>query len=45
MDLQDAPDGFFVIDASSDQEALAIARTCPILRHGGWIEVRRIHPT
>ena|ERR1700676_2695980 len=45
MDLQDAPDGFFVIVASSDQEALAIARSCPILRHGGRIEVRRIHPT
>jgi hypothetical protein len=45
MDLQDAPDGFFVIDAASDQEALAIARTCPFLRYGGRIEVRRIHPT
>jgi hypothetical protein len=45
MDLQDAPDGFFVIDASSDQEALAIARSCPFLRYGGRIEVRRIHPT
>jgi hypothetical protein len=45
MDLQDAPDGFFVIVASSDQEALAIARSCPLLRHGGRVEVRRIHPT
>jgi hypothetical protein len=45
MDLQDAPDGFFVIVASSDQEALRIARSCPFLRHGGRIEVRRIHPT
>ena len=45
MDLREAPDGFFVIVASSDQEALGIARSCPILRHGGWIEVRRIHPT
>jgi hypothetical protein len=45
MDLQDAPDGFFVIAASSDQEALGIARSCPFLRHGGRIEVRRIHPT
>ena len=45
MDLQEAPDGFFVILASSDQEALAIARSCPFLRHGGRIEVRRIHPT
>jgi hypothetical protein len=45
MDSQDAPDGFFVIAASSDQEALSIARSCPFLRHGGRIEVRRIHPT
>jgi hypothetical protein len=45
MDLQDAPDGFFVIVASSDEEALGIARSCPFLRHGGRIEVRRIHPT
>jgi hypothetical protein len=43
--LQDPAGGFFVIAASSDQEALGIARSCPILRHGGWIEVRRIHPT
>ncbi|HEV3075894.1 MAG TPA: hypothetical protein VHB47_15840 [Thermoanaerobaculia bacterium] len=45
MDLQDAPDGFFVIAASSDQEALGIARSCPFLRYGGRIELRRIHPT
>jgi hypothetical protein len=45
IDLQDAPDGFFLIVASSDQEALGIARSCPFLRHGGRIEVRRIHPT
>jgi hypothetical protein len=45
VDLQDGPDGFFVIVASSDQEALGIARSCPFLRHGGRIEVRRIHPT
>jgi hypothetical protein len=45
LELQDAPDGFFVIVASSDQEALGIARSCPFLRHGGRIEVRRIHPT
>ncbi len=45
LDIQDAPDGFFVIAASSDQEALGLARSCPFLRHGGRIEVRRIHPT
>ncbi|HEY6321757.1 MAG TPA: hypothetical protein VJA16_09390 [Thermoanaerobaculia bacterium] len=44
-DWPDAPDGFFVIAASSDQEALSLAKSCPFLRHGGRIEVRRIHPT
>lgn len=44
MDLQDAPDGLFIIAASSDQEALAIARTNPMLRHGGRVQLRRIHP-
>jgi hypothetical protein len=43
--VEDAPDGFFVVAAASDEEALGIARTCPFLRHGGRIEVRRIHPT
>lgn len=45
LELQDAPDGFFVIVASSDQEALGLARSCPFLNHGGRIELRRIHPT
>jgi hypothetical protein len=43
-DLQDAPDGFFLIVASSDQEALGIARSCPFLKWGGRIELRRINP-
>jgi len=45
VDLQDAPDGFFLIVASSDQEALGLARSCPFLGWGGRIEVRRIHPS
>jgi hypothetical protein len=44
VDLRDAPDGFFVIRAASDQEALRLARSCPFLRHGGRIDVRRINP-
>lgn len=44
VDLQDAPDGFFLIRAASDQEALRLARSCPFLRHGGRIDVRRINP-
>lgn len=44
VDLQDAADGYFLIRAASDQEALDLARSCPFLRHGGRIEVRRINP-
>jgi hypothetical protein len=36
--------GYFLIDAGSEEEALAIARKCPHLRYGGRIEVRRVHP-
>jgi hypothetical protein len=37
--------GFFVFHAPNDERALAIARTCPHLAHGGRVEVRRIRPT
>ena len=37
--------GFFIITAADDEEARAIAETCPHLRHGGRIEIRRIQPT
>jgi hypothetical protein len=37
--------GFFVISAPSDSVAVAIANSCPHLRHGGRIVVRRIDPT
>jgi hypothetical protein len=40
-----APTGFFVIAARSEDEALAIARSCPHLRHGGTVSVRPIEPT
>jgi hypothetical protein len=40
-----APAGFFVIAARDDDEALAIARTCPHLRHGGTVSLRPIDPT
>lgn len=35
--------GFFRITARSREEAEAIARTCPHLRYGGWIEIREIY--
>jgi hypothetical protein len=34
--------GLFVVSATSDEEALRIARTCPHLSHGGEIELRPI---
>jgi hypothetical protein len=41
----DVISGFFVVRAVSDERALAIARTCPHLTHGGYVELRRIQPS
>jgi hypothetical protein len=40
----DVISGFFMLRAVSDERALAIARTCPHLAHGGRAELRRIEP-
>ena len=37
--------GLFVLIATGEAEALAIARSCPHLRYGGGIVVRPIQPT
>ncbi len=37
--------GYFVISASDDEAAAAVARSCPHLTHGGSIEVRPIART
>ena len=37
--------GFFVIRASGRPEALALARSCPHVRYGGSVVIRRIDPT
>lgn len=37
--------GFFIIRVSDEAEAVAIARTCPHLRHGGQIALRPVIPT
>jgi hypothetical protein len=37
--------GFFIIRAGDWDEAMAIARTCPHLSHGGVVAVRRIEET
>jgi hypothetical protein len=36
--------GFFILEARDFDAALALARTCPHLRHGGRITVRQIAP-
>jgi hypothetical protein len=43
--LPDDLQGYFVIMAQNLQQAVAVARTCPHLRHGGKIRVRPIDPT
>jgi len=40
----DVISGFFMLRAVSDERALAIARTCPHLAHGGRAELRKIEP-
>jgi hypothetical protein len=46
IDLPDsALQGFFVISAPSEAEAIEVARSSPHHRHGGRIVVRRIEPT
>ena len=42
---RDDIDGFFIIRVTDEAEAVAIARTHPHLRHGGWIALRPIKQT
>ncbi len=37
--------GFFIVRAAGEDEALALARSCPHLRYGGRIVLREIQPT
>ena|SRR5215471_14296059 len=37
--------GYFVVSAADDAAALAVAKSCPHLKHGGTIEVRAIAKT
>ena len=34
--------GYFVVRAATYDEALAVARSCPHVRHGGTIEIRKV---
>jgi hypothetical protein len=40
--MTDQPRGYFVISARDADEARRIAATCPHLRHGGRIVLRRV---
>jgi hypothetical protein len=37
--------GFFIISATDANDAIAVARTSPLLRHGGRVVVRPVDPT
>jgi hypothetical protein len=40
-----AVSGYFVVQASDYEKALTIARSCPHVKYGGKVELRRIVPT
>ncbi len=39
---KEAVGGFFIVNANSLEEAVNIARTCPMFKHGGKLEVRQM---
>jgi hypothetical protein len=39
---KEAIGGFFIVNATTMEEAVNIARTCPMFRYGGQLEVRHI---
>ncbi len=43
VDSKEVVAGFYVIEASDLDAALAIARTNPVVREGGGVEVRPVH--
>jgi len=43
IDSKEIVAGFYVIEAADLDEALAIARTNPVIREGGGVEVRPVH--
>lgn len=40
IEAKEAISGYFLIQAESSQQAVEIAKTCPILKNGGAVEVR-----
>lgn len=43
VDAKEIVAGFYVIEAAHLDDALAIAKTNPVLRDGGGVEVRPVH--
>lgn len=41
-ETKDAVGGYYQIDAADEAEAAEIAKGCPVLTHGGLVEVRAI---
>ena len=39
---KEAIGGFFIVKAATMEEAVSIARTCPMFNYGGQLEVRQI---
>lgn len=39
---KEAIGGFFIVNAATMDEAVNIARTCPMFRYGGMLEVRQM---
>ncbi len=42
VETKDAIGGYYLIEAASADEAAAVAKGCPTLSHGGFVEVRGI---
>ena len=39
---KEAVGGFFIVNATTMEEAVNIARTCPMFKYGGQLEVRQV---
>lgn len=42
IESKEAISGYFVLKAESDEQALQLARTCPVFRSGGSLELRPV---
>nr|MDQ3623431.1 YciI family protein [Verrucomicrobiota bacterium] len=41
---KEAIGGYFLLTVADEDEAVAVARQCPLLEHGGVVEVRPVAP-